>query len=262
MTFMGQRLLSFLFGIVAFESSWRTAHSFIIYAGQASARINGDGLRANFFPLTRIQYMNHDDSNDYEPSSHGEAAASDGNDWMVAELTLRNSPTQPSPDLEPEQVLSTCLRSLQFVDHPHPSAGLERVFPFFTWECRKVVTARMGGDTVERFAEHGALAPALLPFMGATRIVVGEGTVTRSAGPARGDMISFPVKVHGSMALSFRHPSGMMKDGVSLTPPVTDMVLRLERNRRPPLQDCWLVREVLDVRYAFQGDMGNIHVGG
>jgi hypothetical protein len=53
----------------------------------------------------------------------------------------------------------------------------------------------------------------------------------------------------------------MERNGVAEQPPVTHMVLRVEEQRRPPDQGCWLVREVLDVRHAFAGDMGN-DVGG
>ena len=202
----------------------------------------------------------HDDSP--SPSTRRDGTGNDNNDWIQAELTIHNFPHHPSPDLSPELVLLSCLRSLQFIDHPAPSSGLQRIFPFFTWECRKIVTARQGGDTVERFMQYGLLSPALQPFMGATRIDIGEGTLTSSVSATRGDIFSYPVTVHGSLALSFRHSSGFIKDGVSAVPPVTNMVVRLERNRRPPLQGCWLVREVLDVRHAFAGDMGNAHVGG
>uniref|UniRef100_A0A7S1Z2H3 Tim44-like domain-containing protein n=1 Tax=Trieres chinensis TaxID=1514140 RepID=A0A7S1Z2H3_TRICV len=180
---------------------------------------------------------------------------------MEAELTLRNFPSKPDPSISPELVAVSCCRSLQFVDHPSPDDGLRRIFPFFTWECRKAVTARRGGDVLERFVEHGSLSPALQPFMGATRIEVGEGTLTPKT-QTRGDLVSFPVKVHGAAVLAFQHSSGLIRDRVGEEPPITDMVMRLEQQRRPPMQGCWLVREVLDVRHAFAGDMGNAHVGG
>lgn len=175
------------------------------------------------------------------------------NDWNEAERAVSNFPEMPSPDIEPEDVLQSCLRSLQFVDHPTPSEGLKRCFPFFTWMCRKVVTARQGGDTVERFMQYGELSPALQPFMGATRIEVGDGTFT-SGSNTRGDLMSYLVTIHGSTANCLQHSSGFVKDGISSTPPVTNIVVRLERNRRPPMQGCWLIREVMDVNQAFAGD--------
>jgi len=185
----------------------------------------------------------------------------DESDWVTADFTLLNLPTQPSPKLSAESVAVTCARSLQWVDHPTENDGLRRCFPFFSWECRKVVTARQGGDTVERFCEYGLLSPALQPFMGAYRIDIGNVTLTPALPPTRGALASFPIIIQGAPVLALQHPSGMNRTGVA-APPETRMVMRLEQQRRPPLQDCWLVREVLDIRHAFAGDMGNAHVGG
>ena len=184
-------------------------------------------------------------------------------DWVQSELTLLQAPTEPSPDLSAELVAQTVCRSLQWVDKPTENAGLKRCFEFFTFECRKAVTARQGGQTVDAFCQHGLLSPALQPFMGARRIDLGlqEATYTPAHPPLRGALVSIPVTIHGADVLSLQHPSGMERNGVG-QPPVTNMVLRLEEQRRPPYQGCWLVREVMDVRYAFAGDMGNAHVGG
>jgi hypothetical protein len=97
--------------------------------------------------------------------------------------------------------------------------------------------------------------------MGATRVVLGDATFTAASPPLRGALCSFPVTIEGAPILALQHPSGMTKGGVS-APPITNMVLRLEQQRRPPYQNMWLVKEILDVRMAFAGDMGNAHVGG
>lgn len=68
--------------------------------------------------------------------------------------------------------------------------------------------------------------------------------------------------IQGASVYALQHPSGMERQGVSAAPPVSHMVIRLEQQRRPPQQGCWLVREVLDVRHAFAGDLGNAGVGG
>lgn len=185
-------------------------------------------------------------------------------DWAQAELTVLNAPTEPHPDLTPETVALTICRSLQFVDHPTPNAGLERCFAFFMFECRKAVTARQGALTVETFIQHGVLSPALQPFMGAEKVEIGlnDITYTPTQPPLRGALASIPVTIRGASILSFQYPSGRVRNGVAAEPPVTQMVLRLEQQRRPPNQGCWMVREILDVRYAFAGDMGNVHVGG
>jgi hypothetical protein len=178
-------------------------------------------------------------------------------DWLEAELTLLAAPSEPSPDLSPEQVALACCRSLQWVDYPTQSAGLKRCYDFFTFECRKAVTARQGGQTVERFCEYGLLSPALQPFIGAKRLELGSATLTPAQPPFRGALTSFPVVIHAAAIFSVQHPSGMSRQGIA-EPPTTNMVIRLEQQRRPPFQGCWLVREVMDVRHAFAGDMGNV----
>lgn len=182
-------------------------------------------------------------------------------DWLQAELTLVHAPNLPDSSMDALQTATMICRSLQFVDYPQTSRGLERCFEFFTMDCRSAVTARQGARSVERFVEYGQLAPALQPFMGATRVVLGEGTYTAAKPPLRGALYSFPVAIEGAPILAVQHTSGMDKTGVSL-PPITNMVIRLEQQRRPPHQNCWMVREILDVRMAFAGDMGNAHVGG
>lgn len=122
------------------------------------------------------------------------------------------------------------------------------------------MTARKGGDTVERFCKYGELSPALQPFMGAQRIELGNATLTPGT-MTRGALASFPVLVFGADALGIQHSSGFIRQEFG-DPPQTNMVIRLEQQRRPPLQGCWLVKEVLDIRHAFAGDMGNAHVGG
>lgn len=183
------------------------------------------------------------------------------NDWVEAELQLLDFPIEPSSDLSPEKVAKSCVRSLQLVDFPNENDGLIRCFPFFMWECRKVVTARQGGDTCERFVKYGLLSHPLQVFMGAKRIEFGEATFTPSLSATRGDLVSYPIVIYGSDVLSFQHSSGFIKNSIG-APPVTNMVMRLEKQRRPPLQNCWLVKELQDVNDFFAGDMGNAHVGG
>ena len=137
-------------------------------------------------------------------------------DWITAEFTLLQSPEKPNPTLDALAVATTVVRSLQWVDYPTPNAGLERCFAFFSWECRKTVTARQGGDSLERFIEYGKRSPALQPFMGATRVHVGEGTYTPPPTPPhRGAMVSFPVVLHSAPIYALHHISGMNRTGVN-----------------------------------------------
>ena len=182
-------------------------------------------------------------------------------DWWQAELTLLNAPSKPNPNLSAETVAINCIRSLQWVDYPDPSEGLKRCFEFLTYGCREIVTGRRGGKTLDSFVQYGKLAPPLQPFMGASRVELGECTLTPAKAPLRGALASFPVQIYGAPILAVQHLSGMERRGIADVP-VTQMVIRLEQQRRPPNQDCWLISEILDVRMAFAGDMGNAHVGG
>jgi hypothetical protein len=147
-------------------------------------------------------------------------------DWWQSELTLIKAPTEPSPDLLPESVALTVARSLQWVDYPQEAAGLKRVYPFLTWECRKTVTARRGADSLERFVVFGNLAPALQPFMGATYITLGEPTYLPAQPPSRGAIMSFPIMIRGHPSLCLQHPSGLQRSGIASKPPETKMVMR------------------------------------
>lgn len=222
----------------------RPARGFVRWFSRSSHNVDDASL---------VDKEDDDDDDDDEPPS-------DSSDWVTAEFTLLNLPSTPNPDLDPETVATTCCRSLQWVDYPTSNAGLARCFDFFTWECRKVVTARRGGDMVERFCEHGLLSPALQPFMGAYRVDIGNSTYT-PATAVRGAWVSYPIVIQGAPVLAVQYLSGMNRTGVA-EPPITHMVMRLEQQRRPPMQGCWLVKEILDVRFAFAGDMGNAHVGG
>lgn len=184
-------------------------------------------------------------------------------DWDAGMETISNMmtlPTEPNAKFSAFDVAQFCIRSLQLVDEPSENAGLQKCFPFFTWECRKLVTARKGGDTVDRFCKYGLLSPSLQPFMGARRIDVGDITILPENPPMRGAIATCCVKIHTSNIFTVTHLSGMGRNGVRQEPPVVDMVVRLEKQRRPPYQNCWLVKEIMDTRMAFAGDMGNAGV--
>jgi hypothetical protein len=235
----------------------RSAAANIVNARQAWS---GTRLRGHFHDGEWISSASDDD--DAEQAGSSIAFSSD---WLQAELTLKSSPKFPNPDLLPHQVATICCRSLQWIDYPAVDAGLRRCYRFFTPECRRLVTGRQyssaADDSLEQFCHNASLSPALQPFMGATRLDVGDVTLTPAHPPARGALASVPIVIHGAPVLSVQHASGMARSGVASSPPTTHTVMRLEEQRRPPLQACWMVREIMDVRHAFAGDMGNSHVG-
>ena len=189
------------------------------------------------------------------------------NDWMEASLTLRKFPRQPTPDLSPEAVAIGCLRNLQFVDYPTEGAGLQRIYPFLTWTCVKHIVGEnneqgnLGG--VERFCQLGALSPVLQPLFGATKIKLDspQNMTVMPGTPTRGTVVSMTVKVTTAEVMKFQHKSGAIRDGISQNPPQVDMIIRLIQERLPPLAGCWLVRDIIDARYAGGGIGWGRHEG-
>ena len=167
-------------------------------------------------------------------------------DWAVGEFAARCAPMEPSADLGPGQVVSACFRGLQFVDIPTKNAGLERCHAFMTLGARVAVTAvgrQEENRGVDVFIERGQLSPVLRPFFGASRIDIGE--LTEIAGtPTRGALASVALRVVGSPMGAMRHPSGIPKDDISLSNAI--FAVRLEKQRRPPPRDVWLITDIID----------------
>ena len=165
------------------------------------------------------------------------------------ELASLSLPDSPHPDLGPGEVALAVCRGLQHGNVPREDAGLARAFAFITWECRKAVTARQGADTIERFVEYGSRSPVLLPLMNAVAVDVHVNDITITAGTqTRGAMASVRVDAFGA-----KLEEGY-SDDAALIP--TTFAVQLQQERRPPLSGCWLIRDVVDVRYAFAGDSG------
>ena len=194
-------------------------------------------------------------------SSSESAYAPQKPDWVEAEMTRLTFPSQPSPDLSAQQVAMGCLRSLQLVDVPTEAQGIDRIFPYFTWQCRSAVTmTRKNVETLEAFRPRALVSPVLQVFMGATSIQLGEATLSPATN-TRGDIVSFGVYVRGAEVHAFQHKSGMIRDRVGMGPPEFEMVIRLERQRRPPDRNYWLVREIADTRFAMGGQGWSRHEG-
>ena len=179
-----------------------------------------------------------------QPEADEECMAVD--DWAVGEFAARCAPMEPSQDLGPGQVVSACFRGLQFVDIPTKNAGLERCHAFMTLGARVAVTAvgrQEENRGVDVFIERGQLSPVLRPFFGASRIDIGE--LTEIAGtPTRGALASVALRVVGSPMGAMRHPSGIPKDDIALSNHI--YAVRLEKQRRPPPRDVWLITDIID----------------
>ena len=107
-----------------------------------------------------------------------------------------------------------------------------------------LVVAIIGAVTfVVVFIERGQLSPVLRPFFGASRIDIGE--LTEIAGtPTRGALASVALRVVGSPMGAMRHPSGIPKDDIALSNAI--FAVRLEKQRRPPPRDVWLITDIID----------------
>jgi len=164
-------------------------------------------------------------------------------------------PMRPSPSLSADDVCSACTDGLQQPDEPTLDAGYERLFYFMTYACRKAVTARQGAESLANFTKYAELSPAVQPFVRAASMRRSEATII--AGTVhRGEMATVAVDV--AIDAGFRHPSGFERQGDSDDgPEILRFGVRLQKERRPPLQGCWLITEILDARYASAGDMGN-----
>ena len=186
------------------------------------------------------------------------------------ELLALSLPGGPSIELKPEDVVLACCRGLQHPDVPTTNRGLERLFHFTTYECRASLTGRRGSSGgngceadcaahLDNFVREGAdslsVARSLFPLIHCPAFSVGEPTRI-AATQTRGAMASMVVAVRAAEA--FRHPSGYAKGeqaadslyAASSTDTEGNELVRftLQQERRPPLQDCWLVKEILPAR--------------
>ena len=186
------------------------------------------------------------------------------------ELLALSLPGGPSIELKPEDVVLACCRGLQHPDVPTTNRGLERLFHFTTYECRASLTGRRGSSGgngceadcaahLDNFVREGAdslsVARSLFPLIRCPAFSVGEPTRI-AATQTRGAIASMVVAVRAAEA--FRHPSGYAKGeqaadslyAASSTDTEGNELVRftLQQERRPPLQDCWLVKEILPAR--------------
>lgn len=172
-------------------------------------------------------------------------------------LTALSLPAAPSESLMPEHVVATLCRGLQHNHVPDADTGLRRLFAFATYECRAALTARQGKDSVERFVQH-ANSPAFISLLGCKSFALcGEPTLIPGT-PTRGSMATVVVEVEED--LGFRYRSGLERpEGErALKSTKEKFLFTLVQERRPPLQGCWLVKEVLPMRHhmLFAGDSG------
>lgn len=133
----------------------------------------------------------------------------------------------PDPSLEASDVLSACMETLL----QRQDAGLEVCWRFSSDRCR----AALGGS-LERFAQY-----ATNPVFGylvkcADYDVLNMGPVIRGT-PTRGDMRTILMQAKQSTDKVEEHPRCFL--------------WTFQKERRPPLQNCWMIHEVIYTKNAF-----------
>eukprot|EP00980_Cylindrotheca_fusiformis_P001111 scaffold305_cov110-Cylindrotheca_fusiformis.AAC.29 len=175
----------------------------------------------------------------------------------------------PNPDLDAVQVATICMDALQ---NQKPKVSLELCFAFSSDRCRAAV-----GGTLEEFLQYAAN-----PVFG--KLVHCENYEIASIGPiipgsqVRGDMQTVLIEirkattVNDALSAVVKHQKNRIpieerirqKDaelrgeilpqasasGEQKKP--TRFLWTMQKERRPPRQNCWLVHEVLFVNNAYQ----------
>lgn len=171
--------------------------------------------------------------------------------WSTQGAFLAQSlPLEPSSELFPEDVITSLTRGLQYNDIPKVNSGLIRCYEFMDLACKKLVTGHGNVPeerTLEKFLEYAADSPKIAPFMGAASIEYGD--LVRIAGtPTRGEIVSMPVRVRASVNNPIMYDSGFARDAYlssGVAEPQT-FVVRLQKQRRPPLSGAYVVTDVVD----------------
>ena len=196
-----------------------------------------------------------------QPDAADESLRREADDWTMGELAARRAPMEPSQDLGPGQVVINCFRGLQYVDIPTKNAGLERCHAFMTLGARVAATAvgrQQENRGVDLFIERGRLSPVFKPFFGASRIDIGELTEIPGT-PTRGALASVALRVmklrSGTKPKDDGEPKYKVLFELEATEGVVDaddvlssqiFAVRLEKQRRPPPRDVWLITDIID----------------
>lgn len=204
-------------------------------------------------PLTRLQWADEGFAGD-----SGLSFPSEENLLSVAALwdeaghvAAKNLPIIPSPALSAEEVVTAIIRGLQYNDQPYQDSGLTRCYEFMDLRCKKMVTG-LGNTkeqrTLAKFLKHGKTSPKITPILNAVSIELGD--IKRIAGtPTRGEIATtiIHVKSKNDKKLSNPTPKQGLSEEEGDDDPVRQFVIRLEKQRRPPLQGVYMVTDFFDV---------------
>lgn len=183
---------------------------------------------------------------------------------------------EPTAELSATDVVRVVCEGLMNNDDPKPDAGLERLYHFMNPRGRLAFaptppkSGLQGGVTLEYFLEKaGNVALGALIFCASVELV-GEVQLTPSS-RTRGALATQLIEVGNSPLVDDSDAVAALRSLVSApddflgsvitavregrelpeAPPSTLIKRRfwvqLEQERRPPLQDCWLIKEMLSL---------------
>lgn len=169
-------------------------------------------------------------------------------------MRLMQLPRRPHASLTPTDVVHTACTALLHNNVPARGDGLRRLFEFCTFECRSALTARQGARTVDRFVQY-ATSPAFSELVNAAGFSIGEPTIIAGT-ETRGALATVVVRVD---SWATDGAPAEASEAAGLSPGGTRFRWLLQRERRPPHEGCWFVKEVLslDEWYIFNGDTGS-----
>lgn len=132
----------------------------------------------------------------------------------------------PSPSYEGAEIVDACMEALLYNENPYKNAGLEVCWNFASDSCR----ASKGGsfEAFIGFANNpvfSSMVNALSWTLKSTGNLIPKTNT-------RGEMQTFVIEVENSKGRK------------------RDFVWTLQKERRPPRQNCWLVHECLSRRAA------------
>jgi len=196
-------------------------------------------------PTINIHPRNHHRHDDYvihqgytrSPSSKSSTTGSTTTNMIEYDDMLPN----PHPSLEPLDVVHLCMETL--MAHPNSNEGLEVCFHFSSDRLR----APFQGS-LEKFVQH-ATNPIFGSLVKCTSYnIVNVGPVIAGT-PTRGAMQTFLMDVQAPKSDLISPNNNSVKSEATEE---RRYLWTLQKERRPPRCDCWLVHECLFVKYAFQ----------
>lgn len=153
-------------------------------------------------------------------------------------------PFRPHPSLEPAEVVRALSEGLQANDSPTDNAGLQRLFAFTTFECRKALTGRQGAGDIDRFIRY-AQNPVVNTLRNARAFQLHPATLIKAT------------EERAALASMRSDVWGWETDGSEDDAP-RHVRWVLQQVKYPgPLQHAWLVHELILAEYIFLGDMGS-----